>query len=131
MLKMNRTRRLIATGGIAAGAVMLAAAPALAVADIGPGSTDTAGVKCVQRGMNLTEAAGLSVDGKYGQHTYDAVKTFQGSHNLSVDGIVGPNTGHAIIGQVNTDINIIHHAGGDASAYTTWISQCSSKIPNG
>jgi len=131
MLKMTRTRRLVATGGVAAAAVMLAAAPALAVANIGPGSTDVAGVKCVQRSMNLVDAAGLTVDGQYGQHTFDAVMTFQSGHNLSVDGVVGPNTGHAIIAAVNADINRIHHMGGDASAYTTWISQCSNRIPNG
>jgi peptidoglycan hydrolase-like protein with peptidoglycan-binding domain len=132
MLKMTRASRLIATGGIAVGAVALAAAPALAtVANIGPGSTNVAGVKCVQRSMNLTEAAGLNVDGQYGQHTFSAVVTFQEAHGLSADGIVGPNTGHAIIGQIDTEITKIHQTGGDTAPYTTWLSQCSNQIPNG
>jgi hypothetical protein len=132
MLKMTRVSRLLTAGGITAGAVALAAAPALAtVANIGPGSTNVTGVKCVQRGMNLTEAAGLAVDGQYGQLTFNAVVSFQEGQHLSADGIVGPNTGHAIIAVVNADIVRIHRSGGDASAYTTWITQCSTQIPNG
>jgi len=36
--------------------------------------------------------AGLTVDGDFGPATLTAVEDYQGSHNLSVDGIVGPQT---------------------------------------
>ena len=59
---------------------------------IGPGYTSTpGGVRCVQG------AVGVIMDGHYGQATYTAVKQFQASHGLTVDGIVGPTTGDVII----------------------------------
>lgn len=39
-----------------------------------------------------THGAGLSVDGNFGGDTLVAVKNYQGSHGLSQDGIVGPDT---------------------------------------
>ncbi len=39
----------------------------------------------------------LSVDGRYGRETGDAVRTFQRSHHLRADGVVGPRTA-AVLG---------------------------------
>ncbi|HET8842455.1 MAG TPA: peptidoglycan-binding protein [Ktedonobacteraceae bacterium] len=44
-----------------------------------------------QRGYNIT------ADGDFGPATQSAVKSFQSSKNLSVDGVVGPNTWAALI----------------------------------
>lgn len=62
------------------------------VSNIGPGpSTNHVGVRCIQ------SAVGARIDGLFGQETYTKVKRFQKAHHLSVDGIVGPHTGDAIV----------------------------------
>lgn len=38
----------------------------------------------------------VEVDGIYGEATENAVKKFQQDHNLTVDGIVGPQTGRQL-----------------------------------
>jgi len=87
----------IAVGGLAAGTAE--AAPG--VPNIGPGSTNTQGVKCVQQAYNYVAGTHLTVDGKYGQLTYDATKNFQRFFKLQVDGWVGPQTGGMIAFTVN------------------------------
>jgi len=59
-------------------------------ADISEGEDDG----CVTELQELLNkhGAGLTVDGDFGPATLAAVEDYQGSHNLSVDGIVGPQT---------------------------------------
>lgn len=50
-------------------------------------------VKWVQRALNDCGAEPqLAVDGRYGEHTRDAVSVFQRRHDLLVDGWLGPMT---------------------------------------
>lgn len=46
----------------------------------------------VQRLLNDINKANLTVDGIFGDRTEAAVKYFQETNKLAVDGIVGPNT---------------------------------------
>jgi peptidoglycan hydrolase-like protein with peptidoglycan-binding domain len=124
----TRAQRFVVVGAIAAGALGLGVGSAFAVSDLGPGSTG-AGVKCVQQGLNFF-GAGLSVDGDYGSLTTSAVESFQGSHGDSVDGDVGPQTGHSLITAVNTLIVQLHKDGQNATAESNWINSCSTQIPN-
>lgn len=60
---------------------------------IGPGpSSNTAGVHCVQEALHV-----IPDDGNYGQQTYTAVKQFQLSHGLRMDGAVGEATGDLLL----------------------------------
>ena len=60
------------------------------------GSEGTA-VEQLQSTLN-EHGASLSVDGKFGKLTHGAVKDFQRSQDLQVDGIVGPKTQAALSG---------------------------------
>jgi peptidoglycan hydrolase-like protein with peptidoglycan-binding domain len=53
-------------------------------------------VRAVQYLLNH-RGAGLSVDGDFGGGTEAAVKSFQSSHGLTVDGVVGPQTWGALV----------------------------------
>lgn len=55
------------------------------------GSTG-AGVRAIQRRLNDTNDMGLRVDGIFGDRTANAVRTFQRTHRLEADGVVGPRT---------------------------------------
>lgn len=46
----------------------------------------------LQRALNRTGKVNINVDRLFGADTWRAVRTFQGSHNLHADGIVGPKT---------------------------------------
>jgi peptidoglycan hydrolase-like protein with peptidoglycan-binding domain len=55
------------------------------------GSTGEA-VKGVQVRMNMRQAAPIAVDGDFGPQTEQAVREFQESQTIEIDGIVGPVT---------------------------------------
>jgi len=82
----------------------VAAMPAQAspsVANIGVGSSNTAGVRCVQAGLNYVAGQGLDVDGDFRSATKRAVENFQRFFSLRVDGIVGKATGQTLFDMVN------------------------------
>lgn len=89
----------VAGGGIAA-ATQASADPG--VANIGWMSSNHAGVKCVQQGLNsyfaaVGEHTRLAVDGLYGHSTEAAVWTYQREQHLHRDGIVGRQTGSYVV----------------------------------
>lgn len=45
-------------------------------------------------------ALGLPTDGQYGPQTFDAVQEFQAANGLTVDGVVGRDTGDRLIGRL-------------------------------
>jgi hypothetical protein len=53
-------------------------------------------IKYLQQRLNSKINAGLAIDGSYGEKTETAVKAFQKSKGLAVDGKCGPNTWAAI-----------------------------------
>ncbi|MFI9362996.1 peptidoglycan-binding protein [Kitasatospora sp. NPDC053057] len=63
-------------------------------ADLQQGEADGC-VTQLQLELNLTGAQ-ITVDGQFGQATDTAVRTFQSSHGLTADGIVGPATKSAL-----------------------------------
>lgn len=69
--------------------------PALIVSSSDGNSGDQ--VRALQRQLNL-RGAKLSVDGVDGSDTTTAVKSFQSSNGLSVDGVAGPLTWEALVG---------------------------------
>jgi len=50
----------------------------------------------LQTELNAIEGLNLSVDGTFGQDTFNAVKAFQGKNGLKPDGMVGPATKQAL-----------------------------------
>ncbi|MER5744699.1 peptidoglycan-binding domain-containing protein [Streptomyces sp. NPDC002225] len=87
----------LAVGGWGAGAHAAVGAPW-----IGYGQANTYnGVKCVQQLVNdLSFSTGyhtVAVDGSFGPDTNGAIRAFQSWEHLPVDGIVGPNTGDALL----------------------------------
>jgi peptidoglycan hydrolase-like protein with peptidoglycan-binding domain len=77
------------------------AAPAAAI-DLGSGTlkkgSSGANVESLQRALNEKLGTHLKVDGKFGPKTLDAVKDYQKSQGLKVDGIVGKDTKGAFAG---------------------------------
>ncbi|MFF4817669.1 peptidoglycan-binding protein [Kitasatospora sp. NPDC001309] len=121
-----------ATLTLGAGAALgLAVGTANAASLIQWGSTGQP-VVCVQQAMNYLENAGLSVDGQFGQNTYNAVYSYQGSKgNLQQDGQVGPNTGSAIKSDIYNVYVAAHHSGdyNTQSLMGSWMSNCNSQLP--
>ena len=60
----------------------------------------TVGVVVLQGLLNNIIKAGLAMDGIYGLKTENAVRLFQETRNLKVDGIVGPITWSAIVKEI-------------------------------
>lgn len=54
-------------------------------------------VKWLQTSLNKLVNAGLTVDGKYGEATQNAVKTFQKANGLTEDGWAGVQTQAAMV----------------------------------
>ncbi|MEU6971994.1 peptidoglycan-binding domain-containing protein [Kitasatospora aureofaciens] len=129
MLKRNLAR----LGALAGAAALVTAATlgtANAASTIQWGSTGQP-VRCVQQAMNYLDSAGLSVDGQFGQNTYNAVVAYQGSKGIQQDGQVGPQTG----GDIKADIYNVYlaaHHSGDYSTQSTmsaWMSNCNGQLP--
>jgi peptidoglycan hydrolase-like protein with peptidoglycan-binding domain len=72
----------------------LATHPA-AGATVAPGSGGSE-VRYLQCGLNATGGLDLATDGAFGDATAAAVRSYQGSRGLAVDGIAGPATWHAL-----------------------------------
>jgi hypothetical protein len=53
-------------------------------------------VRRLQQALNRTGEVAISVDGTLGEETSTAIRSFQRSHNLPADGIVGPKTWAAL-----------------------------------
>lgn len=64
-------------------------------ATLANGSTG-ADVTALQKALNATRGANLTVDGRFGPATDQAVRGYQSSRSLSVDGRVGPSTWNAL-----------------------------------
>ncbi|MEV8528833.1 peptidoglycan-binding domain-containing protein [Streptomyces sp. NPDC052000] len=99
-LKLNTTRALTAVSAGATAALLAGAGLARAssaVGNIGWMSANRTGVMCVQ--IDLAENGYYSgrVDGAYGSGTEAGVKALQHSLGLSRDGIVGKDTGSAVL----------------------------------
>jgi len=72
---------------------------------IRPGDVGT-GVRCIQQALNYWDHAGLPVDGVNAYTTTDAIERFQREQNLSVDGVVGPDTAGPIYAIDNTYLHL-------------------------
>ncbi|MEU6972217.1 peptidoglycan-binding domain-containing protein [Kitasatospora aureofaciens] len=95
-----------ATLAISLGAMTSTAFADPNLASVGPNSSNTRGVMCVQDAVNLWGGYGhLDVDGVFGQKTYNAVMAYQSAHNLSSDGIVGQYTGSSMWNQPGFSMN--------------------------
>ncbi|MEQ4303435.1 peptidoglycan-binding domain-containing protein [Plantactinospora sp. B6F1] len=92
---------MLATVALLLGVSVAPAQASPTVGNIGLGSSNTSGVRCVQAGLNYVGGQGLTVDGRFGQATKGAVENFQRFFGLGVDGIVGKATGTALIDMVN------------------------------
>jgi lysozyme family protein len=77
--------------------------PALAPVGVGGGETDT---DWIQESLNALGAdPQLDVDGNYGRQTRAAVRAFQTTAGITVDGFVGPQTIAAIKQRISTESN--------------------------
>ncbi|MGW7008194.1 peptidoglycan-binding domain-containing protein [Streptomyces sp. NPDC054933] len=119
---MTRVRTFLAVAGLAA--VLTAGGASTAQADpgapwIGPHKANQPhGVWCVQDILNQVDGAGLVEDAKFGPATQGAINYFQAEHHLPNDGIVGPQSGRALLNSLATK----RHT-------TVWDSYCRQYIP--
>lgn len=100
-LKDNKRTMMIALVGAvvvfgAVGAWLLASSSAAAKCVNNPpiekrGSSGRC-VRVIQEMLNLTNGAGLSIDGSFGPRTEAAVRAFQAKTGIKQDGQVGPQT---------------------------------------
>ncbi|MCC2275230.1 peptidoglycan-binding protein [Streptomyces sp. ET3-23] len=102
--------KLVARAVAVAAAAVLAAGAAATTASARPGAgyigygypNNSHGVWCVQHLINdVAQDHGihrpLQEDGAFGKHTYDWIRWFQTTYYYHADGIVGPDTGGALL----------------------------------
>lgn len=82
------------------------------IVSVSQGSTGEA-VKAAQTQLNAY-GAGIPVDGQFGPVTNSAVRSYQSSHGLTVDGVVGPQTWQSLLGTNGADSG----GGGAPSGYS-------------
>jgi hypothetical protein len=70
-------------------------------------------VREVQKALNSRAKAGLSPDGDFGPLTRTAVINFQRANQLQVDGIVGPQTRHALFPLIGVTLHAVGRFGGE------------------
>lgn len=87
-----------------------------------------ADVTCVQQAMNDLDGAGLSVDGRFGNLTRQAVENYQSAQGLGVDGQVGTQTGGSIKENMTNRDNAQIHEGNYPNAYSEWLGSCSAQL---
>lgn len=76
--------------------------------------------------IQLQKLLGINADGVFGPITEECVKQFQRTHNLDVDGIVGPKTWTALgVKEENTNSKCV-----DPSVVYAPLKSCITKIPN-
>ena len=78
--------------------------------DILKKGSDGAGVRMLQENLNKM-GYGLTVDGKFGDNTHNAVVHLQTSFGYTVDGMVGPGTLALITQQIGYNWNKKNAAG--------------------
>jgi peptidoglycan hydrolase-like protein with peptidoglycan-binding domain len=66
--------------------------------DAAPGSTPDDYLRLLLLSQLLVAPNGLILDGIFGAQTDAAVKSFQNTAHIGVDGIVGPHTWSALLG---------------------------------
>jgi len=69
-----------------------------------------------------------AVDGKFGNHTNEAVKSFQQNQSLQVDGKVGQNTWAALLKVSPSEVEIIHRPGDAASSGNAYAGFTGNKL---
>jgi len=89
-------------------------------------------VSCVQWGLNTFNPRSyrLAVDGIFGPQTARAVRKYQADRRLSADGIVGPRTAGRLRTDMRNLIVAIRRTGESTTAYSTWLTNCSSQLPS-
>jgi hypothetical protein len=58
-------------------------------------------VQIIQAMLNTIIGSQLTIDGKFGTNTYNAIRDYQQSRGLEVDGIVGINTTNSLINDIS------------------------------